>query len=247
MVRSTRIDTQPPARLALVSWAARVGGVTADALADRDGCSVASAGGRLRAAERAGLLSASRPLTAAPAVFVATRAGLRAAGLQSLDAVSITASNAGHTIACAAVAARLERNYPEQRMMGEHELRSEEREHGGPLASATLAGGSQTAKLHRPDLVLWPQQPAVALPVAVEVELTVKAPRRLSEICRAWARCRCVAGVLYVVSVEVERPLARAIENTQAHGRIATVALQDLLADADAPPIPAARTVPSNA
>jgi hypothetical protein len=247
MVRTQQLNTQPAARLALVSWAARVGGVTAVALSDRDRCTVASAGGRLRAAERSGLLHASRPLTGAPAVFVATRAGLHAAGLQSLDTVSITASNAGHSIACAAVAARLERNYPNQRMMGEQELRSEERQHRGPLASATLAGGPQTVKLHRPDLVLWPQQPDGALPVAVEVELTVKAPRRLLEICRAWARCRCVAGVLYVVAAEVERPLLRAIENAQAHGRIAIVALPDLLADAEIERTPEARTVPSEA
>ena len=83
--------------------------------------------------------------------------------------------------------------------MGERELRREERERGAPLASAQLGSGPDGGPLlHRPDLVLWPNTSADPLPVAVEVELTVKAPRRLLEICRAWARCRAVAGVLYL-------------------------------------------------
>jgi hypothetical protein len=63
------------------------------------------------------------------------------------------------------------------------------------------------------------------LPVAVEVELTVKAPRRLAEICRAWARCRCVAGVLYLAPPEVRRALERAIDQAQAGERIAVLGL----------------------
>ena len=63
------------------------------------------------------------------------------------------------------------------------------------------------------------------------MELTVKAPRRLSEICRAWARCRCVSGVLYVASSEAQRPVARALEQAQAGGRIALVGLGQLLGE----------------
>jgi ribosome biogenesis protein Nip4 len=62
----------------------------------------------------------------------------------------------------------------------------------------------------------------------VEVELTVKAPRRLLEICRAWARCRCVAGVIYLAPPEVARALGRAIEKAQAHERVVVVALDAL-------------------
>jgi hypothetical protein len=82
--------------------------------------------------------------------------------------------------------------------------------------------------LHRPDLVLWSRHSNGELPVAVEVELTIKAPRRLLEICRAWARCRCVAGVLYLAPPEVERALARAVERAQAEKRIAVVPLDAL-------------------
>ena len=65
--------------------------------------------------------------------------------------------------------------------------------------------------------------------MAVEVELTVKAPRRLAAICRAWARSRGVAGVLYLVSPEVRRPLQRAIENAEAGERISLVGLEALI------------------
>ena len=85
------------------------------------------------------------------------------------------------------------------------------------------------------------------LPVAVEVELTVKAPRRLLEICLGWARCRCVAGTLYLAAPEVQRPLARAIERAQAGERIVVVTL-DALIHSDGPAkASAVSTVPADA
>ena len=69
----------------------------------------------------------------------------------------------------------------------------------GKRAAAGRYAGS--TGLHRPDLVLLRRpRRRLALPVAVEVELTVKAPQRLRAICRAWARCSQVAGVVYLVS-----------------------------------------------
>ena len=135
---------------------------------------------RLLAAERERLLERHRPLTGRPALYTATRAGLRAAGVRGLDPCRVSASNALHLIECARVAAALERCYPDHRVQGERELRSEERERGGALAGARSAVGTRrraAPPLHRPDLVLWPSGPDGGLPVAVEVELTVKAPR----------------------------------------------------------------------
>jgi hypothetical protein len=127
-------------------------------------------------------------------------------------------------IACAEVAVALERAYPDRRLGGEPELRLREREHGAPLASATLGVGA-AARAHRPDLVLWPARRPCAEPLAVEVELSLKAPGRLAEICRAWARCERVAGVLYVAAPHVVPALALAIERAGAAERIAIVAL----------------------
>jgi hypothetical protein len=70
------------------------------------------------------------------------------------------------------------------------------------------------------------------LPVAVEVELTIKAPRRLVEICRAWARCRRVAGVLYLapatLPADVERALSRAVAEARACEEVIVVPLSAL-------------------
>lgn len=238
-------NTHSPERLSMLRWTVRFGAVTPEALAQHGGWTLASARGRLLAAERAGLLRGRRVLAGAPVLYTATRAGLRASGLRGLEPCRVTVANAPHTIECARVAAALERAYPDHRVMGERELRRDERESGTPLASACLGHGPGGAPLlHRPDLVLWPDGACERLPVAVEVELTVKAPRRLLEICRAWARCRCVAGTLYLASEPVQGPLARAIERAQAGERIALVAL-DALGDGEPAESSSANTVPS--
>lgn len=213
-----------PERMAIVRWAAQMGAITAEALAVREQVSIASARGRLLAATREGLLLRQRPLAAQPALFSATRAGMRSAGVRGLQPARVSAANAHHTIVCAAVAAALERTYPGHELMGERELRREEHQRDAPVASAALGRAPDGNRLlHRPDLVIWPRA-GCRLPVAVEVELTIKAPRRLLSICRAWARCGCVAGVLYVAPMEVQRALARAIEGAQAGDRISLIA-----------------------
>lgn len=225
--------TVSPERAAMLRWTAGLGAVTAEALAQHEGRTIPSARGRLLAAERAGLLYRRRPLAARPTLFAATRLGLRTSGLSGLEPCRVSVANAPHAIVCAEVAAALEQAYPDHRVMGERELRRDERAAGRQLASARLGLGPGGAPLlHRPDLVLWPESSPTALPVAIEVELTVKAPRRLLEICRAWARCRCVAGTLYLTTPAVRRPLARAIERAQAGERIVLVALDSLVSSA---------------
>ncbi len=239
--RSKSKLTATPERKAIMQWTARMGAVTDEALADRLDVTIASARGRLQGLQKAGWLSRKRPLAEQPALYTATRAGLLVAALQGLDPCRVSASNAGHLIVCARVAAALERCYPDHLVLGERELRRDERERGIPLASARLGIAPDGGPLlHRPDLVLWPEEPRYedgreggpegedGLPVAVEVELTVKAPQRLAEICRAWARCRCVAGVLYLAPPEVERALHRATEQARAGERIAVVSLDAL-------------------
>ncbi len=226
MNRSTHPPT--PEQIELARWTASLGAVTAEALAHRRAVSVASARARLVAAQRAGLLSRERPLAGRPSLFSATRTGLRACGARGMQACKVKEGTANHLIECAAVAAALERCYPDHRVGGERELRRDEQEHDRLLASAQLGWALAPDKgRHRPDLVLWPN--AVGeLPVVVEVELTIKAHPRLVEICRAWARSRTVAGVLYFAAANVERALLRAIEEAQASERIVVLPL-DLL------------------
>jgi hypothetical protein len=218
-----------PQHLALVQWTARLGAITDEALATRQATPAASARARQLAVARAGLLSRHRPLSGQPSLYTVTRAGLRMSGLRGLDPCRVSSSNAHHLIECARVAATLEFCYPDHRVLGERELRRDERERATQLASARLGVAPDGRPLlHRPDLVLWPDGRSDGLPVAVEIELTVKAPRRLVEICRAWARCRCVAGVLYLAPPEVEQALGRAIARAQAGERIAVVPLDAL-------------------
>lgn len=218
-----------PGQVEIVRWAASLGAITAQALAMRTGITISSARARLSVAQRSGLLSRVCPLAGQPALFTLTRAGLRVGGARGIQMCGVSPSNANHLAACAVAAAALERCYPCHRLIGERELRRDEREHGCPLASAQLGSlGGREARLHRPDLVLWPRDAKAGLPVAVEVELTVKAPRRLVDICRAWARCRIVAGVLYLAPAEVERALSRAIGEAHADQQVVVVPLGSL-------------------
>ncbi|MGO9321844.1 MAG: hypothetical protein ACLQBY_13730 [Solirubrobacteraceae bacterium] len=246
MVRAGKAHS--PDQLELLRWTVRLGVITADALAQHGGWTLASARGRLLAAERAGLLRGERVLAGAPALYTVTRAGLRASGLLGFEPGRVSVANAPHALECARVAAALERAYPDHRVMGERELRRDEREAATPLASACLGVGPGGAPLlHRPDIVLWPDGAHERLPVAVEVELTIKAPHRLLEICRAWARCRCVAGTLYLAAPEVQRPLARAIERAHARERIVLVGIDALGNGDERDPAPAGDCVPSDA
>jgi hypothetical protein len=56
-------------------------------------------------------------------------------------------------------------------------------------------------------------------PVAVEVELSVKSPRRLEAICRAWARCRLVESVRYYAAPLAAHAVGRAVDRVGRAGR----------------------------
>jgi len=127
-----------------------------------------------------GAARAPASLAAQPTLYTITRAGLRASGTVGVQPCRVSNANAQHLIACAGVAAGSSRCYPDHHVLGERDLRRRERERGAALASARMGsapGGEQL--LHRPDLVLWPREGDAGLPVAVEVELAVKAPDAL--------------------------------------------------------------------
>lgn len=232
------------ARTDILEWAARVGAVSAEALVVREGCSPASARSRLAAAERGGLLAGTRPLVDEPRLYALTAQGYRAVSIAGRPPVRIGTSSARHSAACAHVAAVIESAYPDLSVSGEADLRARERAHGRPLASAALAGVRPAGQaVHRPDLVLWPASPLIGLPVAIEVELTVKSPRRLQAICAAWARARCVSGVIYLASTQANEPVARAISGARAQRRVALVAVGPFLDGTVAAGAPLERTV----
>lgn len=213
----------------MLRWVGSLGAASAEALAHHLDIGLASARARLAVARRNRWIGACRPLAGRPALYTATAAGLRAAGAQGIEPACVSASSAAHLLACAHVAAALERCYPEHRVLGERELRHHEREHGHRSACAELGVDARDEpKLHRCDLLLWPSAEPQTTPVAVEVELTTKAPVRLAAICRAWARSREIAGVLYLAPGNVARALRRAVDRARAQERIVIVGLETL-------------------
>jgi hypothetical protein len=204
--------------VAILDWLAAIGAGSAGELAASCGLSLRATGARLRAMEDAGLTRSLRLLHGAPALHVLTRRGLRAAGRPELDPVAVSASGFAHLLAVARVAVALAN--AGQRVGGERELRALERAEGRPLASAEVGLAREgTVALHRPDLVCW----GAGAPIAIEVELTVKAPARLQTIVRGWARSRLVGGVVYYASPPAARALGRALRSECAGERVAVI------------------------
>jgi hypothetical protein len=222
---STTSTTHQP----ILAWIGRIGAAGAAEVAVRFGLSVPAARARLAACERAGLLEAARLLHRQPPLYVATRSGLRAAGLADLRPCRVSPAGFSHLREVTRAAVALEQSLPGTVVIGERELRVWQRDAGRPLASAEvgLAAGGGYAR-HRPDLVLWPAgrlgDPA-APAVAIEVELTVKAAPRLAVIVRGWARSRIVAGVVYYAAPEAARALRRAVSDEQAEEMVHLLAL----------------------
>jgi hypothetical protein len=212
---SARVEGFSAGRRELLRWAAGLGAVTAEALAAREHePRPASARGRLVAARRAGLMEEWRPLRGT-VLYTVTRAGVRAGGIAGVAPVRVSAAVAAHAAECCAAAVALEASYGDAyAVLGEPAMRAI----GVGFASAP--GG----RSHRPDLLLLPRA-GDELPIAVEIELTVKSPRRLATICRDWARERGVAGAIYMTPPEVDAHLRRAIHRSGAGDRIAVLGL----------------------
>jgi hypothetical protein len=226
------------ATAAILDWLARIGAGSLDELAGACGLSLRATADRLATLERGGVVRSARLLHGSPTLHTLTRRGLRAAGRSELEPIAVSAPCFAHLLAVARVASALERG-PGLTIGGERELRAFERLEGRPLASAEVGlARDGTVALHRPDLVCWGE----GLPLAIEVELTVKAPVRLATIVRGWARSRLVAGVVYYATPSAARALARAIARESAGERVIVAALG---AAGDAASLRVASSIPS--
>jgi DNA-binding transcriptional ArsR family regulator len=206
---------------AILDWLAATGAASTIELEVIAGLSRRALAARLRSLEQAGLVRSTALLRGEPALHVLTRAGLRAAGRPELESVAISAASFGHHLALARAAVAL--RAAGERVGGEHELRAFERLEGRPLASAAV-GLARSGEIawHRPDLVCW----RPGLPVAVEIELTVKAPERLRGIVRGWARSRLVEGVVYYATPAAARAVSAAVRRESAESAVAVLALE---------------------
>lgn len=206
----------------IVRWVGRMGAVTLDQLRIRFALGRTVAYRRVGACVEGKLLERVSLLRGQPALLRATRRGLRLTGLP-LAVAQAPPELVGHWIACGWVALALEREFGWEAVRSERELRLTERWQERPVASAKLGESPDGSdRLHRPDLVVLHD----AATIAVEVELTPKAPRRLESIVKAWRRARWVDSVRYYVPDAGTRSgVERAIERMRAGDRIDILAI----------------------
>jgi hypothetical protein len=159
-----------------------------------------------------------------PALIRATKRGIHFVGVP-LPIAKVRPELVGHWIACGDAALALEAEFGTEALVSEREIRVLERDAGRRVASAVVGERPEGSEiLHRPDLAVrsdghW---------LAVEVELTPKAPERLEAIVRAWRRARWVAGVRYYVSPgATSQGLARAVRATHSEARIEVLEIGD--------------------
>lgn len=207
----------------IVDWIGHLGAAGAEHVMRRFNMGRSWAYARLNSLVQGGLLEQRTLLYQQPGLYLATREGLRWCGLQRLGTYRVGPGGFEHTAHVAAIAADpLEVGW---RVLSERDIRHEEADLGELLASARtgeLPGGRPA--LHRPDLaILTPDGQTFA----VEVELTVKAPRRLAAICQGWARARHVNQTIYLARPAPARALARAVDETRAQDRIQILQLED--------------------
>lgn len=176
----------------------------------------------------AGLLERIATLPGDPTLLRASDDGITYARL-GLPAAKVGPGQVDHWLACADVALWAEERWGPEALTCERELRLHEREAREPIGSCVvgeLPGGRPM--LHRPDLLISDS----GRRMAIEVELTVKAPGRLEQIVRSWRRARHVEKVLYVVPAgPTHRAVARAVAATHAQERVIVRELEKVNGD----------------
>jgi hypothetical protein len=159
-------------------------------------------------------------------VYIATAEGLRWTCLERLGVYRVGPGGFRHAVELAAAAVALHEALPDCEQLSERELRISESDDSKLIASASvgeLPGGRPA--LHRPDLALIGPEGRV---LAIEIELSIKAPRRLQAICRGYARARHVSHVYYLATPPAARAVSRAVADTRSEARITVLALTDV-------------------
>ncbi len=209
----------------IVGWIGRIGAAGAEHVMGRFTMGQSWAYARLSRLVSDGLLEQKTLLYRKPGLYIATAHGLGSAGLEQLGLYRVSSGGFEHAQEVATVAVALHRGFRGWELLSERELRVEEGDRAELMASAKLGElpGGRSA-LHRPDLAVISPDGRV---LAVEIELSIKAPRRLAAICRGWARARHVSHVYYLAEAAPARAVSRAIAETRAGDRITVLPLAD--------------------
>lgn len=173
----------------------------------------------------AGLLQRVPTLPGDPTLISATSDGIDYARL-ALPQAKVGPSQVDHWLSCADVVLWAEERWGRGAVTTERELRWIEQYEGKPIGSCVVGetyGGQPM--LHRPDLLVSDGGHRIA----IEVELSVKTPRRLEAIVRSWRRARHLDEVLYLVATgPPQRAVERAVRTTHAEERIRVVELHSV-------------------
>jgi hypothetical protein len=210
----------------IVGWIGRIGAAGAEHVMARFRMGRSWAYARLSRLVCDRLLEQKTLLYRQPGLYIATAEGLRWQGLERLGVYGVGPGGFTHAREVASAAVALYRRFPTWTILSERELRVRESDEGELVASARLGElpGGRPA-LHRPDLALISPQGRA---LAVEIELSVKAPRRLQAICRGYARARHLSHTYYVAAPPAARAVARAVAETRSQDRITVLALADV-------------------
>jgi hypothetical protein len=209
----------------ILSWVGHIGAAGAEHVMARFGMGRSWAYARLSRLVADGLLEQRTLLYRQPGLYVATAEGLRWCGLERLGVYRVGPGGFQHAQHVATVAVALHDGFPGLEMLSEREIRATESDRGELVASVRVGEvpGGRPA-LHRPDLaVISPE----GRTVAVEIELSVKATRRLAAICRGYARARHLQRVYYLAAPAAARAVGRSVAETRAEDRVTVLALAD--------------------
>lgn len=176
---------------------------------------------RTAACIEAGLLERLEVIRSEPGLIRATKDGLRYAGL-GLPIAKVTPGAVDHLLRCTTTAQLATRKYGTDRVLSERELLFAEQIAGHPIASARVGElPNGRPRLHRPDLAVLTDEGTIA----IEVELTPKAPQRLQGLIRGW---RFAIGTHQLIEVhylcapgQTRRAIERAVHSVRAEGCIA--------------------------
>jgi len=175
---------------------------------------------RVAACIEAGLLERLDILCSEPGLLRATRAGLRYAGL-GLPLAPASPGAVDHTLRCVSTAQLVGKRYGDDKVLSERELVLAEQIAGKSIASASIGEFHGRERLHRPDLAVFADEGTIA----IEVELTPKAPYRLQGLIRAWRHAigsRLIAEVHYLCAPGLTRKaVERAVYAVKAEKFIA--------------------------
>jgi hypothetical protein len=143
--------------------------------------------------------------------------------LEYLPVVRVSPGAFEHAWQVAAAAVALHRHLPGGELISDREIKAREIASKGELcASAQIGRIGDRRKLHRPDLAAISTSGRM---LAIEVELSAKAPGRLAQICRGWTRARHVDHVYYLATPKAERAVQRAVSSVKGDGFITVLPL----------------------